>query len=408
MGIARDTTTQHELAEQLETQNLLLNSVINASPVGILLFDAASGTCDIANPAVGGLGAVGLTAGARLADGWPGAAAQLGPILGQAQQSKSLVQTDIDLPGARRVTVIALRIQLPQRGSRVLVMLTEVTERIQLQEQLLQAQKMEAIGRLAGGIAHDFNNLLTPILGYSELLLRTLEAGDPRREDVEEVCRAAKSAGALTRQLLTFSRKQISEPVVLNLNSVMDDLDKLLRRSIGEDIDVVQQHQSDLGSIRADRNQLEQVVMNLSVNARDAMPQGGTLTIATANRMLAEGGTGWKGRIPPGDYVVLSVTDVGTGIAPEVLSHLFEPFFTTKAFGEGTGLGLSTVYGIVAGSGGYIAVQTALGEGTVFNIYLPRVDVDAAPDAESPRRIEALPTGDETISSSKTTTPLDT
>ena len=398
MGIARDITKQRELAERLESQNLLLNSVISASPVGILLFNPKNWTCDIANPAVGSLGAIGLTAGVPLAEGWPDAAAQLRPILDQALQSESLVQTDIELPGSRHVTVIASRDQLPQRGPSVLVMLTEVTERIRLQEQLLQAQKMEAIGRLAGGIAHDFNNLLTPILGYSELLLRTFDAGDQRREDVEEVCRAAKSAGALTRQLLTFSRKQITEPVILNLNSVMDDLGKLLRRSIGEDIELMHHHDPGLGFIRADRNQLEQVVMNLSVNARDAMPHGGVLTIATANRTLTESGAGLRSRIPPGDYVLLSIGDVGTGITPDVMLHLFEPFFTTKAFGQGTGLGLSTVYGIVAECGGYIAVATAPGEGTVFSIFLPRVYVDVTPDVESgARRVEEPPTGHETV-----------
>ena len=399
MGVSRDITAHRHMAELLERQNLLLTSVIDASPVGILLLNADTWTCDIVNPAVACLGATGLCAGVRLAEGWPEAMAQLAPILDQALQSESFVHTDIDLPGPRRVTLSASSLQLPQRGRSVLVMLTEVTERVELQEQLLQSQKMEAIGRLAGGIAHDFNNLLTPILGYAELLLRTLDAGDMRRDDVEEICRAAKSAGALTRQLLTFSRKQVTEPVVLNLNAVLDDVDQLLRRSIGEDVDVVPAHDPALGYIRADRNQLEQVVMNLTVNARDAMPYGGVLTITTANRTLTESAYGLGQRIPPGDYVLLSVADIGTGMTPEVVSHLFEPFFTTKEFGKGTGLGLSTVHGIVAASGGYLSVETALGEGTTFSIYFPRVCVDAAPNvAETDLRTTGeSPTGHETI-----------
>lgn len=407
MGMARDTSSQHEMAELLERQNVLLNSVINASPVGIVLFHADAWVCDVANLAAREFGASGLDAGVKLSDGWPDAVTQLVPLLGLALQSTGPVHADIELSNAshqngpsivRRFTVSASRLQLPQRAPSVLAMLTEITERHQLEEQLMQAQKMEAVGRLAGGIAHDFNNLLTPILGYSDLVLNTFAASDERRQDVEEVCRAAKSAAALTRQLLTFSRKQVTEPVILNLNSVLDDVEKILRRSIGEDVDVVQQHEPHLGSIRADRNQLEQVVMNLSVNARDAMPTGGVLTIATANHRLTETERGTPRQIPPGEYVVLSVADTGTGMTQDVLAHLFEPFYTTKEFGKGTGLGLSTVFGIVNQSGGYISVASALGEGTTFTIYFPCVESGAAPhEAPNPHSTADLPRGGETV-----------
>ncbi|MGH9142353.1 MAG: ATP-binding protein, partial [Vicinamibacterales bacterium] len=405
MGIARDTTVQHKLAELLERQNLLLTSVIDASPVGVMLLSAGTWVCDIANAALRGFGAERLDAAVTLADGWPEAVAQLVPALDQALHSVVPVTIDLSLAGttpgplsARRFTVSASRLQLADRGPSVLVMLTEITERVQLEGQLIQAQKMEAIGRLAGGIAHDFNNLLTPILGYSDLVLNSLAADDQRREDVEEVCRAARSASALTSQLLTFSRKQVTDPVVVTLNSVLTDVEKLVRRSIGEDVDVVQQHAPDLGLIRADRNQLEQVVMNLSVNARDAMPNGGVLTIATANRRLEEPKRSTRRHIPPGDYVVLSVTDTGTGMTPEVLGHLFEPFYTTKEFGKGTGLGLSTVFGIVSQSGGYVSVASELGEGTTFTMFFPRVEAGVmAGNAADRFSVGALPRGTESI-----------
>ena len=407
MGVAHDVTQQHQLSELLERQNVLLNAIVDASPVGILLLNARTWTCDIANAAVRTFGARELVAGVPLAEGWPDAASQLVPLLELALHSDTSIDVDLHLladdapdhaTGDRRFTASASRLQLMGRPPSVLVMLTEVTERLQLEEQLLQAQKMEAIGRLAGGVAHDFNNLLTPILGYSDLILKTLDAGDPRRLDVEEVCRAARSAGALTRQLLTFSRKQVTDPKVLNLNGVLEDINNILQRSIGEDVDVVHALDPELGQLRADRNQIEQVVMNIGVNARDAMPHGGVLTLSTANRTLAEAGHASRRQMPPGDYVVLSITDTGTGMTPEVLAHLFEPFYTTKEFGRGTGLGLSTVYGIVKECGGYITVDSVLKEGTTFTLYFPRVraDADVLAQPDAPRGGE-LPRGSETL-----------
>jgi two-component system, cell cycle sensor histidine kinase and response regulator CckA len=247
-----------------------------------------------------------------------------------------------------------------------------ITERRRLESQLRQAQKMEAVGRLAGGVAHDFNNALGVILGYTELLMR--QASEAQRGKLEQILKATQRASGLTRQLLAFSRKQIVDPKVLDWNALLSDLEKMLGRLIGEHIDLAIVPGADLGQVKADPGQLEQVVMNLCVNARDAMPGGGLLRIETANADLDAGHAARHEPMAPGRYVMLAVSDTGSGIEKEILSKIFEPFFTTKEAGKGTGLGLAMVYGTVKQAGGYVWVYSEVGRGTTFKIYLPRVD----------------------------------
>jgi two-component system, cell cycle sensor histidine kinase and response regulator CckA len=255
----------------------------------------------------------------------------------------------------------------------------DVTERRVLERQLRMAAKMEAVGRLSGGIAHDFNNLLGVIIGYSQVLGRKLGKDSPLAEHAEEVERAAQRAVSLTRQLLAFSRQQILTPAVLDLNTLVCDMEKMLPRLIGEDITVSLRLEPELGRVKADHGQIEQVVMNLAVNARDAMPEGGRLVIETGNAELDEAYARQHPGARPGRYVKLTVTDSGIGMNRETLAHIFEPFFTTKEVGKGTGLGLATVYGVVKQSGGYIWVDSELGQGSSFQIFLPCIEERVAP-----------------------------
>ena len=278
----------------------------------------------------------------------------------------------------------------------LLVYIRDVSERKSLEEQLRQAQKMEAVGQLAGGVAHDFNNLLTAIIGNAELLLKTIGPEDRRRLDVLEINRAAHRAATLTRQLLAFSRKQVLQPRIVDLNTVVTELTTMLRRLIGEHVELELRLEPGLGRVLADPGQLEQVITNLAVNARDAMPSGGTLTIRTANVDAED--------VPPsspestpllGSLVALSVSDVGVGMDERTQARLFEPFFTTKELGRGTGLGLATVYGIVRQSGGHIRVSTRLNQGSTFTIYLPRAE--GSPVHPDPTQPAELPRGTGTV-----------
>ena len=275
---------------------------------------------------------------------------------GSWRQVESVARNLLDDPAVRGVVVNA----------------RDVTEWRCMEEQVQQAQKLDSIGRLAGGVAHDFNNLLTVILSCAEALRTGLAARlAPDPEDVEEILAAGERARDLTRQLLSFARRQVIAPVALDMNKVVRGSERLLRRLLGEDIELQVKLQPALWPVRCDPGQLEQVVMNLSVNARDAMPGGGTLTLETANVLLAEGADGRAPRASPGEYVRLAVRDSGTGLSEEARAHLFEPFFTTKPAGRGTGLGLATVYGIVRQSGGHIRAESERDRGTLFEVFLP-------------------------------------
>jgi two-component system cell cycle sensor histidine kinase/response regulator CckA len=277
---------------------------------------------------------------------------------------------------------------------KLVVVNRDITERKQLEEQLYRSQKLEAIGRLSGGVAHDFNNLLGLMIGYSEALQDRIPPDDPYREAVDEIQNAGKRAAALTQQLLAFSRKQVLEPRILNLNTIIQDVEKMLRRLLGEDIEMQLVLAPDTCSVKADRSQIEQVILNLVVNARDAMPDGGKLIIETGNWELDRSTVLRHPYVIPGPYAMLKVTDTGCGMDAALQSHIFEPFFTTKEKGKGTGLGLATAYGVIKQSGGYIWVDSEVGKGTTFRIYLPQVsavaeaapEVKAAPKVASERR----------------------
>jgi signal transduction histidine kinase/CheY-like chemotaxis protein len=295
------------------------------------------------------------------------------------------------------VELTAFSVTDPQSGTQLALafICRAIGERQRLQQELRQAQKMEAVGRLAGGIAHDFNNLLTVILSYSELLTDVLPVNAPMRAEVEEIRLAGIRAAALTRQLLAFSRQQVLQPKIVNLNEVVAGTDKMLQRLIGEDVELLTVLTPELGDALLDPGQVEQVIMNLAVNSRDAMPDGGKLTIETADVMLEETLERFHEGMSPGPHVMLAVTDTGIGMDKETQSRIFEPFFTTKSPENGTGLGLSTVFGIVKQSGGGIWVYSEVGRGTTIKIYFPRVGREGAPSA--PPTTSAPSRGGETV-----------
>jgi two-component system, cell cycle sensor histidine kinase and response regulator CckA len=317
-------------------------------------------------------------------------------------QTKGIIRYD-DLPletkDGRRIAVEFVSNVYWVGGTRVIQCnIRDITRRKHAEEalrrskeQLQQASKLEAIGRLAGGVAHDFNNLLSVIMGSSELLLHDLRASDPQRKYVEAITAASKRGATLTKQLLTFSRKQVSSPLVFDLNSIVKETGRMLPRIIGEHIEIAIVLSSEQAPVLADPTQVQQILMNLSANARDAMSKGGKITIEVANCEMKQE-SGEPADLAPGHYVRLTVSDTGVGMSPEIQSRAFDPFFTTKDLGKGTGLGLSTVYGIVKESGGSIALNSERGAGTIFRIYLPQGEREnhrAGLRIESPRRIFA-------------------
>ncbi len=315
-------------------------------------------------------------------------------------QPKVIAEEPVTNPTTRETRwfqTIKMPLRSPEEGTATLLgVSTEITERKRLEEQLLQSQKMEAVGQLAGGVAHDFNNILTAIVGYTDLLAAELGTNVQQLEDLEEIRKAARRAAALTRQLLAFSRKQVLEPRIIDVNGVVLNLDKMLRSLISENIELKTVLADDLAAARADPNQIEQVIMNLAINARDAMPEGGTVTIETRNATLDDAYAAQHVSVIAGEYVMLAVTDTGCGMDEKTQSRIFEPFFTTKPAGRGTGLGLSTVYGIVKQTGGNIWLYSEPGKGTTFKIYLPAIA--ALPeDIGKVAPADALPRGGGTV-----------
>ena len=376
LGAVLDITGRKKAEEALRRANDRLNAVIQSSPLAISTLDA-DGVVRTWNPAAEQL--FGWTADEVIGRPLPtvhGEAAEFEETRRRVMRGDPVSNVEVirKKKDGTPVTVNLVAAPLHEADGRITGILGLIEDRTgvkRLEQQFFQAQKMEAVGRLAGGIAHDFNNLLTVITSYSDLLLEDLGPDDPHREDLAQIRKASESAAALTRQLLAFSRQQVLQPQILNLNDSVAGTEMLLKRLIGEDVQLATLLAPDLGMAIIDPGQLEQIIMNLAVNARDAMPGGGRLTIETANVDMDETYLQAHPPAQAGRYVMLAVSDTGTGMDARTQAHIFEPFFTTKASGKGTGLGLATVYGIVKQSGGFIWVYSEPGHGTTFKIYFP-------------------------------------
>ena len=407
-GALEDITDRVEAESALQANERRLTQILEAVPLGILVSDN-EGHIRFANAGAqqmlghGVIGDAPLTDLARVYQTYVAGTDQLYPMernpIARALAGEAIAVEDVELRQGGRL--VSLSVQgapiLNSEGTIVaaVIAFSDVTEKRSLEAQLRQASKMEAVGQLAGGVAHDFNNLLTVIMSYGSMLLDRVGLEEESRDDVKEIAAAADRAAGLTRQLLAFSRQQVLQPRVMNINAAIGEVEKMLRRIIGEDIELETSLASDLAAINADPGQLEQILMNLVVNARDAMSDGGRVCISTSNvdprtqsALSAPSAAG-------GPYVVLSVSDTGSGMTPEVKRRLFEPFFTTKAPGRGTGLGLSMVYGIVKQSGGEVFVDSELGKGSTFRLYFPRFIAGADASTDAPTRESSR--GSETI-----------
>ena len=405
----RDITVGNRADEALQASEVRYRRLFEAAQDGILILDFATGQVVDVNPFLTKL--LGYSHAELVGkDLW-----EIGPVkdisasrLSFADlQTKGVIRYD-DLPletrDGRRIAVEFVSNVYTVGGTRVVQCnIRDITRRKHAEEalrkseeQLQQASKLEALGRLAGGVAHDFNNLLNVILGSSELLLDDLGANDPRRRYVKSITAASKRAASLTKQLLTFSRKQVSSPLVFDLNSIVRETGRMLPRVIGEHIEIGIVLPAEQAPVLADPTQIQQVLMNLAANARDTMPEGGKLTIEVANCEMKQGG-GEPADVAPGHYITLTVSDTGAGMPPEIQSRAFDPFFTTKELGKGTGLGLSTVYGIVKESGGSILLNSKQGKGTTFRIYLPRAKEEIIERAAASRVPDESLRGSETI-----------
>jgi signal transduction histidine kinase/ActR/RegA family two-component response regulator len=378
---------QSELAERQHAEALLdeqaqqLQQVMDTVPEGVLLVDV-HGNLLLSNP-------LGRELVARLAPetGPRGISELAGRPIQELLEAPALGAWHTLVAAGRTYQAAARPLAVADGSLRWVLVLRDTTDQEELERRLRQQDRMAIIGQLAGGVAHDFNNLLTTILGYTELVLEELPEGSPQRADLGEVRHAAERAAGLTNQLLAFSRQQVVQPRVVSLNQVIGDMLKMLQRLIGEQVSLRVRLAPDLSETLVDPGQLEQVILNLAVNARDAMPQGGTLTLQTLNTTLDEVYTRQYPDVTPGRYVRLDVSDTGTGIAPEVLAHMFEPFFTTKGVGKGTGLGLATVMGIIKQAGGHVTVYSEVGVGSTFKVYLPVcIESETTDDEAKPAR----------------------
>ena len=388
--VVRDMVPEHQWERALRTAERRFRWLFDDAPVGIALIelDGTVGTCNLALQSIMGIdhdGLVGCPLTEYIAEEQrPLAFEQLSKVL-----AGSLPGTHLEVRLRGRRDVIAQLFVSPTHEdgdiSGLIVHFIDATEQRNLEVQFAQSQKMQAMGQLAGGVAHDFNNLLTAMIGFCDLLLQRHGPGDPSFADIMQIKQNANRAASLVRQLLAFSRRQALQPKLLNVTDALADLNNLLRRLLGETIELKVVHGRQTGSVRVDPGQFDQVIINLAVNARDAMPGGGTLTIRTGAVKVEQPVQRGPELMPAGDYVLIEVSDTGTGIAKENLARIFEPFFSTKEVGAGTGLGLSTVYGIVRQTDGFVLVESELGQGASFSIYLPRIE--AEPEVETKRPI---------------------